>query len=93
MYNNIILVVLDNCSTLENYAKWQVTWHLSQIFLSDSTIQYSIRALKEAAMGEPSMGERRECVKLVEKIMPIALGRVYADKILPSGYKVALYMF
>ena len=40
-------------------------------------------------MGKPSLEQRQECVSQVEDIMPIALGRVYAQHILPSGYKVS----
>ena len=39
-------------------------------------------------MGKPSMRQREECVSVMENAMPIALGRVYAQHILPPGSKV-----
>ena len=75
-------------SILENYAKWQGTWALAQIFIPDSTIRQSIVEFKEAVMGKPSPAERQECVQVVEAVLPIALGRIYAANILPEDYKV-----
>ena len=44
---------------------------------------------KEVVMGKPSLEQRQECVSQAEGIMPIALGRVYAQHILPSGSRVS----
>ena len=41
-------------------------------------------------MGKPSLEQRQECVEAAGSVMPIALGRVYAQYILPSGYKVCV---
>ena len=36
------------------------------------------------------MDQQQQCVQIVENVLPLALGRVYAEYILPSGYKVIL---
>ena len=40
-------------------------------------------------MGKPSMEQRQQCVSTTASVMPIAMGRVYAQRILPPGYKVS----
>ena len=35
------------------------------------------------------MDQQQECVEIVEQALPLALGRVYAQYILPDGYKVS----
>ena len=35
------------------------------------------------------MEQRQQCVSTTASVMPIALGRVYAQRLLPSGYKVS----
>ena len=37
------------------------------------------------------MDQQQECVEIVEEILPIALGRVYAEHILPHGYRVSIH--
>lgn len=78
------------CRTLENYAKWIMTWQVSDIFLPDSTIRESLILFRQSVLGEPSMDQQQQCVQIVENVLPLALGRVYAEYILPSGYKVIL---
>ena len=62
---------------------------LSEVLMSGTSLRESIVHFKEAVMGEPSMEQRLECVNATAFAMPFALGRVYAQHILPSGYKVS----
>ena len=39
-------------------------------------------------MGKPSMDQKFECVSVVNEALPLALGRIYVQHILPAGYKV-----
>lgn len=55
---------------------------------ADDIIRESIINFREGALGKPSLEKRQECVSDTESAMPIALGRVYAEHILPSGSKV-----
>ena len=57
--------------------------------MSGSSLRESIVHFKEAVMGEPSMEQRQQCVSTTASVMPVALGRVYAQRLLPSGYKVS----
>ena len=66
-----------------------MTWELAEIFLPDSIIRESLNLFRELVLGKPSMDEQQKCVKIVDKIFPIALGRVYAEHLLPQGYKVS----
>jgi predicted metalloendopeptidase len=75
---------------LENYAKWISTWQLAEVLLSGSSLRETIAHFKEAVMGEPSMEQRQQCVSTTASVMPVALGRVYAQRLLPSGYKEAV---
>ena len=78
---------------LENYAKWQLTWELSNIFIPDNAITESLIYLQEVLLGKPSLREKQLCVEVVNDVLPIALGRLYAEHILPSGYKVGHLSF
>ena len=62
---------------------------LSGVLMLGSSLRESIVHFKEAVMGEPSMEQRLECVNATAYVMPFALGRVYAQHILPSDYKVS----
>ena len=62
---------------------------LSEVLMSGTSLRESIVHFKEAVMGEPSMKQRQECVNVTAYAMPFALGRVYAQHILPPGYKVS----
>ena len=66
-----------------------MTWEIAQLFLPDNTIRQAMIHFNEVFLGKPSMEERQECVSVVEFILPFALGRVYAEYILPSGDKVS----
>ena len=76
--------------TLENYAKWMMTWELAALFSPDSSIRDSLTLFRQLVLGKPSMDEQQMCVQMVDKALPLALGRVYAQYILPAGYKVGL---
>ena len=78
-----------HCSVLANYAKWIFTWQLADVLTSGISLREHIVHLKEAVMGKPSMEQRDQCVSTTSSVMPIALGRVYAQHILPTGYKVS----
>ena len=66
-----------------------MTWQLSQIFMPDSNIRNAMIYFKEVFLRKPSMEERQECVEFADSVMPIAMGRVYAEYVLPEGYKVS----
>ena len=59
------------------------------VFNGDSVIGAHLNRFRELMLGEPTQSQRATCVSLVEDIMPTALARVYAQHILPSGYKVS----
>ena len=82
-------IQLYQCSVLENYAKWRSAWQLKQVFMTVPTLNQSIVYFKKAVMGEPSLDQRLHCVNATAHVMPLALGRVYAQHLLPSGYKVS----
>jgi predicted metalloendopeptidase len=82
------LVQSTSTETLENYAKWTMTWQLADIFLADDTIQESLVRFRQTVMGKPSLAQRQKCVSVVDDVLSFALGRVYAEYILPPGYKV-----
>ena len=67
-----------------------MTWQLSEIFLPDSTIRDNLILFRQLVLGKPSMDQQQECVQIVDEALPLALGRVYAQYILPAGYKVYL---
>ncbi|CAI8022690.1 Endothelin-converting enzyme 1 [Geodia barretti] len=79
---------IDN-EILENYAKWSMTWQLAEIFVPDTTIRESLILFRQLVLGKPSMDQQQECVQIVEQMLPLALGRVYAQYLLPDGYKEA----
>jgi predicted metalloendopeptidase len=85
-----LLVSQTEPSILENYAKWRSTMQLAEVLMSGSSLRESIVHFKEAVMGEPSMEQRQQCVSTTASVMPVALGRVYAQRLLPSGYKEAV---
>ena len=78
------------CRTLENYAKWIITWQLKEVFLPYSSIRESLVLFRQMVLGKPSMDQQQECVSTVEEALPLALGRVYAQYILPDGFKVSV---
>ena len=59
------------------------------VFNGESVIGAQLNRFRELVLGEPTQSQRAMCVSLVEDVMPIALARVYAQHILPSGYKVS----
>ncbi|CAI7997216.1 Phosphate-regulating neutral endopeptidase PHEX, partial [Geodia barretti] len=83
------LVENTDDKTLENYAKWSMTWQLAEIFVPDATIRESLILFRQLVLGKPSMDEQQECVQIVEQVLPLALGRVYAQYLLPDGFKKA----
>ena len=66
-----------------------MTWQLAEIFVPDATIRESLILFRQLVLGKPSMDQQQVCVKIVEQALPLALGRVYAQYILPDGYKVS----
>jgi predicted metalloendopeptidase len=84
------LVIRTSTQVMENYAKWRSTMQLAEVLMSGSSLRESIVHFKEAVMGEPSMEQRQQCVSTTASVMPVALGRVYAQRLLPSGYKEAV---
>ena len=74
--------------TLENYAKWQLTWMFSEQ-LADDEFQEHLILFREKVKGKPTMEERPRCVEQAQLTMPLALARLYAEHILPSGSKVS----
>ena len=66
-----------------------MTWELAQLFFPDSNIRNAMKLFKEGLLRKPTMEERDECVAMADSVMPIAMGRVYAEYLLPKGYKVS----
>ena len=91
MYTQVFIAFSAQCSVLENYAKWIFTYQLDDVLIFGDFLRETIVHFKEAVMGEPSMEQREQCVSTTESVMPIALGRVYAKNILPTGYKVSYF--
>ncbi len=76
--------------SLENYAKWQVIYPLLK-FLGDGYVNAYYTFMLNANPGAEVLTERNDmCIDVLEKVMPIALGRVYAEFILPEGSRVSL---
>ena len=67
-----------------------MTWQLADVFLPDAAIRESLVLFRQQVLGKPSMDQQQQCVSIVEMILPLALGRVYAQYILPEGYKVTI---
>ena len=59
------------------------------VFNINTLIGAQLNRFRELVLGEPTQSQRATCVSLVEDVMPTALARVYAQHILPSGYKVS----
>ena len=71
------------CSVLTNYAKWQVVYNTLQ-YLDTNCVAAFVALKKLANPTQPSSLERGDqCISVVEKNMPLALGRVFAEFILP----------
>ena len=71
------------CSALTNYAKWQIVFNTLQ-YLDDNCVAAFIALKKLDNPTEPLSLERSDlCVSVVEENMPLALGRVFAEFILP----------
>ena len=75
--------------TLENYAKWQLTWLFSEQLGADDEFQEHLILFREKVKGKPTMEGRSRCVEQAQLTMPLALARLYAERILPSGSKVS----
>lgn len=49
-----------------------------------------LRNFRKFVLGKATNELRIECVSLVQEVMPLALGRVYADHILQPGTRVSM---
>ena len=74
--------------TLENYAKWQLTRSLNEQLRANPKFRDYLALFREKTRGEPTPEERSICVEQAEKIMGLAVVKLYAEHILPPGTKV-----
>ena len=75
---------------LQNYAKWQLlyTW---MPYLNDDIVNdyYQFQLLNNPLAQVPST-RNQACMTVLQVVMPYALGRVFAESILPNNSKVTL---
>ena len=76
--------------TLEDYAKWQLFITFLEVVPQSSEFVERLRNFRKSVLGKATNELRLECVNLVQKVMPLALGRVYADHILQPGTRVSM---
>eukprot|EP00731_Ephydatia_muelleri_P014437 Em0008g157a len=75
-----------NSSTTENYALWQLIHpYIRFIEVSFADAYYNFSQTVQGS-GRPQRYET--CISYVQSVMPMALARIYALKILPNGTKV-----
>eukprot|EP00731_Ephydatia_muelleri_P014440 Em0008g160a len=75
-----------NSSTTENYALWQLIHpYIRFIEVSFADAYYNFSQTVQGS-GRPQRYET--CISYVQSVMPMALARIYALKILPNGTKI-----
>ena len=75
-------------SILENYAKWQLFRLFLDVLPPSSDFVEQLVDFREKILGKATPEQRLSCVRQVQLVLPLALGRVYADNILPPGTRV-----
>lgn len=83
-------IIVHTCSTLENYAKWTLMQNYQLSVASCNTLAASAyNAIRRDVMGVIGTERSQACVAAVERIMPLALARVFYEYILPVGSRVS----
>ncbi len=75
------------CSTLKNYAKWQLVYQFSD-HVDTETIAI-MKEFKRIVFGKADEDRGTSCVQLAEAIVPLAMARVFVENLLPDGNTVS----